>query len=391
MSATGLVLAKQVVDAFHVDHFIWVPQPTIKEDPDWTTSRYHATATEIFIPHYTDSWNEGKPEILIHEFGHVVAWNSDRPIEGFLAALGADPTLISFNLINEVFAEAFARTYVDGYDGHNYPQLVNVVSLDLDKTKAFFESLKPIQGSVTNLAQPADLPKVDVPIPLSSASPSFDGGRGGLRYLADSTVAADIPPGFEFVGGYVDGAWAWTEQDWAMNPNSIHVRIACFEDTNDGYVGDVEKGDMTPQGLVRWVVRRRAAGIDPTGYCSIGMWQACIDAFASAGVEQPHWWIAWYDNDPTPLTGAIAKQYANPTWTHKHYDASVVSGIWPGVEMDRATFDQWFAENYKTYEVAKTFDELKGIQANQQEQLNKKPNIGDPIVLKGAKATVTFE
>lgn len=158
MSVTGLQKATAVVNTFLDAHFLWLPRPAIKEDPDWTTAVYHATKDTIFIPHYTDSWREGQPEVLIHEVGHVLAFNSDKPIEGFLAAMGADPVLLQNGLINEVFAEHFARAYVDGYDGHNSPTLVGRVPFDAAKMRAFCEGLRPIT--------PVVIPTTTVVVPM---------------------------------------------------------------------------------------------------------------------------------------------------------------------------------------------------------------------------------
>ena len=44
-------------------------------------------------------------------------------------------------------------------------------------------------------------------------------------------------------------------------------------------------------------------------YCSLSTWPAVRSAFSSAGVDEPHYWIAHYDGDPTIPDGAIAKQY----------------------------------------------------------------------------------
>lgn len=159
----------------------------------------------------------------------------------------------------------------------------------------------------------------------------------GFRYCADSITASHIPVGFAFVAGYIDGRYAWTDADWALHPDSIQVRIAVDSATNDGHVLDVEPGDATPRQAVGWVQMRRAAGIDPTVYCGIGQWDAVRQEFEVREIPQPHYWIAHYDNDPTPLHGAIAKQYANATFTHGHYDASVVEGFWPGVEGNDVT------------------------------------------------------
>lgn len=173
------------------------------------------------------------------------------------------------------------------------------------------------------------------------------------RLCFDSVTPASIPQGSEFVAGYVDGLYAWSDQDWMRFPNATKIGIAVFSSTNDGHVLDVEPGDATSVQSVGWVQRRRAAGVDPTVYCGLWQWHEVWQAFEAAGVEQPHYWIAHYDNDPTLPIGATAKQYANPPLTGGHYDASAVADVWPGVEDDMAVSREEFDE-YK-----KEFDEYK--------------------------------
>jgi len=152
--------------------------------------------------------------------------------------------------------------------------------------------------------------------------------------MYDSTTATDIPATAEMVAGYIDGKYAWSDADWARFPTAVKVRIAVSATTEDGHVLDVEPGDATPAQAVGWVTTRRAAGVDPSVYCNASTWPQVAKAFRDAGVGEPHYWIAQYDNDPTIPDGAVAKQYANDDLLGAHYDASVVADYWPGVEED---------------------------------------------------------
>ena len=154
-----------------------------------------------------------------------------------------------------------------------------------------------------------------------------------MRVLYDSITAANIPANAQLVAGYIDGRYAWSFADWQRFPNAIKVRIAVFASTNAGTVLDVERGDATPAQAVGWVQRRRAAGVDPTVYCGYSTngysWALVIDAFKSAGVPEPHWWIAAYPGiGPVLYPGSVAHQYADPG----PYDLSVVADYWPGVD-----------------------------------------------------------
>jgi hypothetical protein len=156
--------------------------------------------------------------------------------------------------------------------------------------------------------------------------------------MYDSITSSGIPTDARLVAGYADGRFAWTAADWKLFPNAIHVPIAVFSTTNAGLVGDSEPGDMTPAGLVRWVKMRRAAGVDPTGYCSEGSfnqngvtygWAACRAAFAAAAEPEPHWWVAAYPGGGAVIpAGAVAHQYSSTA----NYDISVVADHWPGVD-----------------------------------------------------------
>jgi hypothetical protein len=157
-------------------------------------------------------------------------------------------------------------------------------------------------------------------------------------YDATNRLVKNIPLDAQVVGGYIDGAFAWSAADWARFPRATKVRIAVFESTDDGHAGDSEPGNMTPAGLVRWVVRRRAAGVDPTGYCSTGSfvvngteygWAACKAAFAAARVPEPHWWVAAYPGGGQVIpAGAIAHQFEDAGI----YDRTIASDYWPGVD-----------------------------------------------------------
>lgn len=154
-----------------------------------------------------------------------------------------------------------------------------------------------------------------------------------MRTMYDSVTPGNIPADAQMVAGYVDGAYAWSAADWARFPAAVHVPIAVFPSTNDGVVLDVEQGDATPQQAPGWVQMRRAAGVDPTVYCSESAWPAVQAAFKAAGVAQPHYWVAAYPGEGAVVpAGAVAHQYqdAGP------YDLSVVVDYWPGVDTQEA-------------------------------------------------------
>lgn len=144
----------------------------------------------------------------------------------------------------------------------------------------------------------------------------------------DAQAIAKIPSAIDLIAGYDDGDYAWSPEDWTLFPNSVKVHIAVHPTTNSGHVLDVETGNADPEQAVNWVLMRRAAGADPTVYCSTSTWPSVRSAFDTHDVAEPHYWIADYDNDPTIPAGAIGHQYENTA----RWDRSSVADYWPGVD-----------------------------------------------------------
>lgn len=164
-----------------------------------------------------------------------------------------------------------------------------------------------------------------------------------MRTLYDSTNAADVPPGSELVAGYVDGSSAWSAADWQRFPGRKLVRVCIFNNRFDAAVIDVESGNNDATGAVPWIAGKWSRGETPTVYCFSDEGPAgyrISDVRAAcrvAAVKLPLFWIAkWdgiaelYPSDPS----IVAKQYANPTLTGGHYDASIVADTWPGIDKE---------------------------------------------------------
>lgn len=154
------------------------------------------------------------------------------------------------------------------------------------------------------------------------------------RKMYDSTNPNAIPTNAQLVAGYLaPSPYAWTTAAWARFPNSVKVQIAVRASTNAGQVLDVESGDATAEQAPGWVTMRRAAGQDPTVYCSEGSWGSVQSAFASQNVAQPHYWVAAYPGGGAVIpVGAVAHQYADPSSSGGDWDLSIVADFWPGVD-----------------------------------------------------------
>lgn len=148
------------------------------------------------------------------------------------------------------------------------------------------------------------------------------------RTMYDGVTVANLPTGAPLYAGYVDGRYANVTALRKRFPKARIVEIAVLASTDAGQVLDVETGDATPAQAPGWVASRRHAGVDPTVYCNSSTWPAVRAAIRNAGIAEPHYWIAQYDNKAVIPAGAVAKQFQNnPGW-----DKSVVADYWPGID-----------------------------------------------------------
>lgn len=162
------------------------------------------------------------------------------------------------------------------------------------------------------------------------------------RKMYDAITPSNMPADGDLYAGYDDGNWPDAEAIAELFPGKTIIRITTNPMNNDGVVGDGPPDNGTWPQWVGWVVKRRAAGVDPTINTNASNWTAGQSAFNQAGVAQPHWWIAKYDGDPTIMAGAVAKQYATG-----NFDTSSVLPYWPGVDPPPATNEE---DEVPTYE-----------------------------------------
>ena len=150
------------------------------------------------------------------------------------------------------------------------------------------------------------------------------------RTMYDSVTPGNIPANANMVAGYVDGLYANLGAMASRFPHAVRVSIAVHWTTR-AQVLDVEDGDATPAQAVQWCTQTMAdkSNHELTVYCNMSVWSTVRAAFRSAGVTEPNYWVARYDNDPTIPVGAIAKQYQGDT---HGYDVSSVAAYWPGVD-----------------------------------------------------------
>lgn len=148
------------------------------------------------------------------------------------------------------------------------------------------------------------------------------------RTFYDAIYADNLPADGDGYLGYDDGNWPDETAIAAKFPDKLVILITVNPNDNKGVVGDGPPDNGTWQQWVGWVVKRRAAGEDPWLNTNTSNWTAGQAAFNAAGVTQPHWWVAKYDNDPTIPDGALMKQYAS----NDKYDTSSAADYLPGID-----------------------------------------------------------
>jgi hypothetical protein len=154
-----------------------------------------------------------------------------------------------------------------------------------------------------------------------------------MRTMIDSVTARDIPASAAMVAGYVDGLYRWTAADWARFPAARKVRIAVFATTNDGQVLDIETGAATPAQAAGWVRMRLAAGQYPSVYVNRANVGAVLAALHAAGLDGKFGvWLADWTGVPHLAPGTYATQYAGSAQAGGHFDLSLVSDFWPGID-----------------------------------------------------------
>lgn len=153
-----------------------------------------------------------------------------------------------------------------------------------------------------------------------------------LLLMYDSTDPALIPTTAPVVAGYVDGDYAWSQQDWDRF-NCPKVRITINDGALTANVCDVEHGDLTPSLAATWCWHKiHVLSQRPTIYCSLSNVETCKAELTrmNIGLTEVDFWIADYTgraatNPPSTLyPNSIGHQYID-TGT---YDLSVITPTW---------------------------------------------------------------
>jgi hypothetical protein len=155
----------------------------------------------------------------------------------------------------------------------------------------------------------------------------------GINALA-AGIAKEFPSA-AMVAGYINGKYAWSQQDWNLFPHANHVQITITASVNAADVLDVEAGDASPNQTAGWIAMRKAAGYyRPTIYCSRSVIPAVRSGTGSYILGKDYdIWVADYTGSAhqvtapgSPSATCAATQYQSTA----NYDVSVVyDGGWP--------------------------------------------------------------
>lgn len=143
--------------------------------------------------------------------------------------------------------------------------------------------------------------------------------RDGIDAVSpQSAIAyAQSHPSVKIVCGYCDGAFVWPQSaiDQVRGMGLIYVPISSVG-TDNGWVLDVEPGNLNAVQSVNWTIGRRAAGIaNPVIYVAQWAagytWAEVLAAHAARGVAAPSIWAAPWPSAVVP-SGSIGAQYSYP-------------------------------------------------------------------------------
>lgn len=154
-----------------------------------------------------------------------------------------------------------------------------------------------------------------------------------IQNAYDSIDVAALPNNGSPVCVYQDGYYVTTAAAVARFSGPV-VWITVLANGAHGLVDDCEQGNAGPSYMPGWATARRAAGVEPTVYCGQNTWWSqIIQAFESAGVAQPNYWVANYTYNAAQAipAGAIGIQWSDQGGGGS-YDVSNFVNPWPGVQ-----------------------------------------------------------
>lgn len=156
-------------------------------------------------------------------------------------------------------------------------------------------------------------------------------GAAGLRLMADSAEPRYIPGEYNdparLVAPYADGRYRWPAAQLRRFGQAVQVPITVTGDPALP-VGDVERGDLTPEGFAVYLAARLDRGEHwHACYASIDTIPLVRDAVRARGIDPAifGWWAANPTDEPHLYPGSVATQFR---WLTGLYDESLVRDRW---------------------------------------------------------------
>lgn len=145
----------------------------------------------------------------------------------------------------------------------------------------------------------------------------------------DAVTVSAMPHDGAIYGGYVDGHWPTFASLKDRYPGKRYVSIT-VNGSRDALCADIELGDFTVDGGVRWAKDKvKRAGLAWL-YCNVSTWPAVQTAVRHAGISaNVRYWIAHYDRVAVIPQGAIGKQYLGD---FNGYDKSIFADHIAGLD-----------------------------------------------------------
>lgn len=150
-----------------------------------------------------------------------------------------------------------------------------------------------------------------------------------MRIMFDSTNPDILPTNVDMVGGYINGKFAWSKEQWSLFGDAAKVRINVTGEVGRGNCLDVENGDATPDHVPAWF--DSITWMHPSSrlvYCN----RSNVDAVITAlGNRQAALWVATLDGTILHTAGGrqvTACQYLGASQLGFNADLSVILTNW---------------------------------------------------------------
>jgi hypothetical protein len=169
-----------------------------------------------------------------------------------------------------------------------------------------------------------------------------------MRLMYDAADPSKIPDG-SFVAGYVNGAYAWSAEEWSAFGQQLGIDVTGSAPLMSNIL-DVEPGNLgTPDGdtaaawallvprAVAWARQRQERNLSVTLYVEASRFVQLSGGLADAGVKGVRYWVADWGITQSQAEGKVGGVIAGIQFQGGQdapYDLSVVADDWFPVKPD---------------------------------------------------------